>query len=182
MIAGASALSAPDDHQAREYLVMRSAPSAADQACKSGWAYLGRMVAIARASAIAVVALVMALTGCSPNSPTGGVSGGNCVPRVHIEPAIVHPGGPITVVSTDKCNVKVPTGGWNVVAGHIGDGKALVREKSSGTFDGSFRAQLTLPGDFPLGDAYAGIKNWDYSTCADSGSCASPQGVFKVQP
>jgi hypothetical protein len=124
----------------------------------------------------------MALTGCSLNSPTGGAGGGNCVPRVHIEPAIVHQGGSLTVVSTEKCNVKVPTGGWTVVAGHIEGGKALVREKSSGTFDGSFRAQLTLTGDFPLGDAYAGIKNWDYSTCADSGSCASPQGVFKVQP
>jgi hypothetical protein len=140
------------------------------------------MVAIARASAIAVVALTMALTGCSPTSATGGISGGNCVPRVQIEPAIVHPGNSITVVSTDKCNVKVPGDGWTVVAGHIGDGKALVQGISSGTFDGSFRAKLTLPGDFPMGDAYAGIKNWDYSTCADSGSCASPQGDFNVQP
>lgn len=101
---------------------------------------------------------------------------------MQIEPATIHPGDSITVVSADKCNVKVPGSGWTVVAGHVGNGKALVQVKSSDKFDGSFRVELTLPADFPIGEAYAGVDNWDYSTCPDAGSCASPMSSFTVKP
>lgn len=57
-----------------------------------------------------------------------------------------------------------------VVTGHVGDVKILVQVKSSDTFDGSFRVELTLLGYFPIREAYAGVDNWGYSTCPDAGS------------
>ena len=140
--------------------------------------YLQFMVKLARAAAVMIVALSLALAGCAANKVTSE----NCVPRMRIEPATVHPGDSITVQSADTCKVKIPVDGWVVVAGHVGAGKALVQVKRSAEFNGSFRVELTLPSDFPVGEAYAGVDNWDYSTCADTGSCAGPMGSFTVEP
>lgn len=49
-------------------------------------------------------------------------------------------------------------------------------------FDGTFRVELDLPSGFPAGDAFAGVENWDYSECADTGSCASASASFTVTP
>lgn len=136
------------------------------------------MVRTAWIAVIAVVGMTLALTGCAANN----IGGGSCVPRMRIEPATIHPGDSITVASADKCNVKIPGEGWDVVAGHAGGGKALVHVKSSDPFDGSFRVELTLPHDFPVGQAYAGVDNWDYSTCPDAASCAGPMSSFTVVP
>ena len=132
----------------------------------------------ARASAIVIVAVTLAVTGCAMNN----VAAENCVHRMRIAPATIHPGDSITVESADSCNVKVPSKGWVVVAGHVGAGKALVQVNRSDEFNGSFRVELTLPSDFPVGEAYAGVDNWDYSTCADPGSCAGPIASFTVEP
>jgi hypothetical protein len=142
------------------------------------------MVRTARAGArapaivIVIVAVTLAVTGCAVNK----VAAENCVPRMRIAPATIHPGDSITVESADSCNVKVPSKGWVVVAGHVGAGKTLVQVNRSDEFTGSFRVELTLPSDFPVGEAYAGVDNWDYSTCADTGSCAGPMASFTVEP
>jgi uncharacterized lipoprotein YajG len=91
------------------FSVMQSTPPISTSSTSRVPQYLGQMVRTARLSAIAVVAL----TGCATNS----TSGENCVPRVQIEPAAIHPGNSITVVSADSCNVKIPGAGWIEVAG-----------------------------------------------------------------
>ena len=136
------------------------------------------MVKLARAAAVTIVALSLTLAGCAANKFTPE----NCVPRMNIAPATVHPGDSITVQSADRCKVEIPAVGWVVVAGHVGAGKALVEVKHSAEFNGSFRMELTLPSDFPVGEAYAGVDNWNYSTCAGTGSCAAPMGSFTVEP
>lgn len=141
--------------------------------------YGDRMVGAIRLSAIAIVMATLALTGCA----TIGLDDGTCVvPLVRVAPATAHPGDTITVVSDDSCDVEVPNGGWVVVAGHVGGGKTLVQVTAKNVFDGQFRVELTLSEDFPVGEAYAGIENWDYSTCPDNASCASPTGSFTVEP
>jgi hypothetical protein len=132
--------------------------------------------------AIALVVVSLALGGCTAINTATNPASGYCVPRVHVEPATVHAGDTITVVSDDSCGVAVPGGGWLVVAGHVGDGgKGQVTVRSSDLFDGSFRVELTLPDTFPVGEAYAGVDNWDFSPCADTASCAAPMGGFTVE-
>ena len=142
-----------------------------------GTRYLVHLVRTVRLSVVAVVAAALALTGCAMTEAVDG----SCVPRMQVEPATVHLGDSFTVVSADNCNVTVTDGGWVVVAGHVGDEKALVDVRSSDTFDGAFRVKLNLPSDFPLGEAYAGVDSWDYSTCADPVSCAGPMVNFTVE-
>lgn len=137
------------------------------------------MPGAARLSILMVAALSLALSGCS----TIGPGAGSCVvPRVQVEPTVVHPGDTITVVAEDACDVRMPDDGWVVGAGHVGGGGTLVHVTSADALDGSFRVELQLPDDFPIGEAYAGIENWDYSTCPDNASCASPTGSFTVEP
>ena len=115
-----------------------------------------------------IVAVTLAVTGCATNK----VAAENCVPRMRIAPMTIHPDS-ITVKSADSCNVKVPSKGWVVVAGHVGAGKALVQVNRWDEFNGSLRVELILPSDFPVGEAYAGVANWGYSTCAHAGSLES---------
>jgi len=121
---------------------------------------------------------VPALGGC------GALSGSGCVPRMSVEPSHASPGDTITVTSDDTCGVPIPQGGWAVGAGHVGGGVNLpVSVTSDRKFDGSFTVHLTLPDNFPLGEAFAGVNNWDYSSCTDANSsCAGPTGEFYVEP
>ena len=116
-----------------------------------------------------IVAVTLAVTGCATNK----VAAENCVPRMRIAPTTIHSGDSITVKSADSCNVKVPGKGWVVVAGHVGAGKALVQVNRWDEFNGSLRVELILPSDFLVGEAYAVVDNWGYSTCADTGSLES---------
>lgn len=116
-----------------------------------------------------IVAVTLAVTGCATNK----VAAENCVPRMRIAPTTIHSGDSITVKSADSCNVKVPSKGWVVLTGHVGAGKALVQVNRWDEFNGSLRVELILPSDFLVGEAYAGVDNWDYSTCADTGSLES---------
>ncbi|MFG6475601.1 hypothetical protein ACFXP7_04360 [Microbacterium sp. P06] len=98
-----------------------------------------------------------------------------------MDPRIASPGETITLSSDTACGNETPEGGWVVVAAPVGDQQAAVTVKTNVEFDGSFRVTIDLPADFPKGDAYAGIDNWDYSFCSDNGSCASATGDFTVQ-
>ena len=66
---------------------------------------------------------VPALGGC------GALSGSSCVPRISVEPSHASPGDTITVKSADKCDVKVPQGGWVIGAGHVGGGVESLVER-----------------------------------------------------
>ena len=119
-------------------------------------------------------------TGCymSP-APAAG-----CVPRITVTPAVASPGDTITLESDTSCDDAPPEGGWIVTAAHVGSAAVLAETTSDDQFDGSFVATLVLPDDFPHGEAYAEVANWDYSFCEGngSGSCASASGDFMVQP
>lgn len=116
-----------------------------------------------------------------------------------IQPGVAAPGDTITLTSDTVCGDPRPDGGWVVTAGHVGGEADILRTTSDDDFDGSFRATLVLPADFPQGEASAGIENWDYSFCSGSdsgsasggdtdrdssggGSCAAAMGSFHVEP
>ena len=121
---------------------------------------------------------VPALGGC------GALSGSSCLPRLSVEPSHASPGDTITVKSADTCDAPMPQGGWVIGAGHVGGGvDSLVSVTTDQTFDGSFSVRLTLPESFPVGESFAGVKNWDYSNCGSAvESCASASGNFYVDP
>lgn len=133
-----------------------------------------------RTVALVLTVAAMTMSGCymSPPPPAG------CVPRITISPAVASPGDTITLESDTSCDDPLPDGGWIVTAAHTGSAVVLTQTTSDDQFDGSFAATLVLPADFPHGQAYAGIENWDYSFCegAGSGSCASATGEFMVRP
>ncbi len=101
-----------------------------------------------------------------------------------VEPLHVSPGETITVTSDTTCDVSTPEGGWVVGAREVGPGStSLVSVTSEDQFDGSFTVQLTIPDDFPIGEGYAIVENWDYSFCTDANSsCAVASATFYVEP
>lgn len=60
------------------------------------------------------------------------------------------------------------------------DGSCVPRIEVTETFDGSFRATLALPGDFPTGESYVTVIDWDVGDCDDTASCAGPSDTFRV--
>jgi len=130
-------------------------------------------------SAVALMGLAMLVNGCTLSAPPATSL---CLPRFAIEPSEVRPGDSIMLVSDTPCDVDPPEGGWAVLAAPSGMPDLGVRATTTEDFDGSFRVQLELPDDFPPGDAFAGIDNWDYSACSDGGSCASASVDFVVLP
>jgi hypothetical protein len=129
----------------------------------------------------AVASAVLGLTGCTV-SPSPPPAGSFCVPRFTIEPSVVRAGDTISIASDAKCDVDLPREGWVVIASPVGSRDQGVRANVMDRFDGTFRVELVLSSDFPVGDAFAGIENWDYSQCADTGSCASASASFRVRP
>ena len=119
--------------------------------------------------------VLTALVGCSTPAPV-------CVPRMSVTPNPAHPGDTIRVESSDVCKVAVPAEGWHVAVHPSGSSSGSVDVTTSEPFDGTFSVPLTLPEDFRLGEGSAGIENWDYSTCPDDASCASPYGSLDVTP
>lgn len=128
--------------------------------------------------ALALVLAVPALSSCS--TPPAS----SCVPRMFVDSLHVSPGGTITVTSDTTCDVPTPEGGWVVGARAVGPGStSLVSVTSEDQFDGSFTVQLTIPDDFPIGEGYAIVENWNYSSCLDANSsCAVASATFYVDP
>jgi len=129
------------------------------------------------AGLVGLAACVLA-SGCAVLQESPGA--GNCVPRMSISSDEVIQGDAVSLVTADVCKVEPPPGGWRVSAGHVGDGTALISAETDEAFDGSFDVSLELPDDFPTGEAWIEIEDWDYSTCADTGSCAGPSTTFAV--
>lgn len=126
---------------------------------------------------VAVAALL--LSGCSamPNEISDF-----CVPALDVKPTIAHAGQTLFVSSDSVCAADVPPGGWVVVAAPVGRLSDGVRVTSPKEVDGSFRLALELPDEFPVGDAFVAIENWDYSSCSDGGGCAGAEASFTVIP
>jgi hypothetical protein len=124
---------------------------------------------------VAAFVLMPLLGGCS------GLPAAGCVPRLTIEPAVAQPGSVIVVNSDTTCGDRVPDGGW-IVTATSGDDDRHVSIITTDSFNGSFSVDLSLPQDFPAGEATVRIENWDYSFCSGSGSgsCASASGDFMV--
>jgi hypothetical protein len=130
------------------------------------------------AIAAMAVLLVGTLNGCSLSVGDDAY----CVPLVKVAPRHAHPGGRIKVWTNDRCRAPVPTGGWVIGAAPDGAGAdPVVSVTVHPRADGRFSTTLELPADMAAGDAHAGIWNWDYSRCKDTGaSCAGPMGSFRV--
>lgn len=105
-----------------------------------------------------------------------------CVPRVQIEPNKAHAGHTIEVSVEAGCDIAAPPDGWIVYAAPVGKLENAVTVHVDAELSKGFTTMLTLPAAFPAGEAFAGLKDWDYSTCDDSASCASPSGSFTVLP
>ncbi|MEO8527686.1 MAG: hypothetical protein ABI435_01260 [Pseudolysinimonas sp.] len=127
-----------------------------------------------------LAALALMVSGCTSTSPPASSF---CVPRFTIEPSVASPGDTITLTSDTTCDVEPPGGGWSVVLAPVGQLELGVRTNVADGFDGSFSITLSVPATFPSGEAFAGIENWDYSTCSDTagGSCASATATFTVR-
>ena len=125
-------------------------------------------------AAVIALSMVPALSGCS------ALAGGHesCLPRISVSPSTAVAGGQITLASSDVCGADVPAEGWTVEVGH--NGRALVSHTTLEPFDGSFELTIDLPRDFPEGLAFVHVDNWDYSSCDDTGSCASIDVGFEV--
>jgi hypothetical protein len=128
---------------------------------------------------LCAAALAFSLSGCITTSPPPSTS--LCTPRFTIEPAVVPPGGTITLASDTECDAAQPNGGWSVLIAPVGRPDEGVRTTVTDVFDGSFSVNLSVPATFPIGEAFAGIENWDYSECRGSGSCASASASFTVR-
>lgn len=128
------------------------------------------------------VVTAILVSGCAVGAVGGEGTGSNdyCVPRMTVSPTTVTAGASVTLTSEDVCDVAVPANGWQVGAGNTGGGASLVTVRTTESFDGSFKVTLILPEDFPSGEAYVGIDNWDYSPCPDNASCAAPSISFEV--
>ncbi len=140
-----------------------------------------RMLGVSVALGLAAISLA----GCTYSSAPAS---GFCVPRFTIEPSTAKPGDTVTLESTTVCDVDVPRDGWTVQVAPIGETALGVQSSVRDPFDGSWSVEVVLPADFPAGDAFAGIANWDYSDCNapgdanSSGSCASASVDFVVTP
>lgn len=136
-----------------------------------------RVAQLTLVSATAMAVLLMSGCASSP-APRSDL----CVPQLKVAPSLPRPGDTITVTTKDHCDVDVPANGWLVVAAPVGELQAAVREVSRERIDGTFEMEVPLPSDFPAGEAFVRIENWDYSECSGSGSCASASGSFTVMP
>ena len=125
-----------------------------------------------------MIGVMLALSGCSTPSPSPASD--YCVPRVSVTPAEVRPGDTITVEVESGCDAPMPRGGWVVTAAPVGDLDAAVRTTVEEDIVDGLAVSIELPDSFPLGEAWAGILEWDYGDCADNASCASPTGSFRV--
>jgi hypothetical protein len=130
------------------------------------------------APAVALASLGLVMPGCTYSSPPAGDF---CVPRITVEPAVVSPGGTITMSSDTACDTAKPPGGWAVLVAPVGQVGLGVSTTVPDEFDGSFSVMFEVPDYFPSGEAFAGISNWDYSDCPDNASCASASGSFTVE-
>lgn len=130
------------------------------------------------------VAASSALTGCTA-SPVYRPPGG-CLPRFTVTPDTARAGDTVTFATKDECDVDVPDGGWRIEVQHEGedaseDSAFADAARSDDPFDGSWSVSVPLPTDLESGAAFVSIANWDYSTCPDDASCASPSQSFTIE-
>lgn len=116
-------------------------------------------------------------SGCSSTASNPAA----CVPRVAVRPATVVPGGTITVSVEAGCDRKTPEGGWTILAAPLGKPELAVKQKVDRPLSDGFSLSVSVPESFPAGDAYAGITEWDYSSCDDGASCPGPTRPFTVE-
>lgn len=129
-------------------------------------------------AAVVIIIAGALLSGCVTTSPPPA---SGCVPLIVADPKTAAPGDSVTLTSDTVCDAEQPSDGWVIAAATVGARDALVSVKTEEEFDGSFRETIVLPIEFPEGEAYARIDNWDDSPCADNGSCASASVDFVVK-
>ncbi|WP_396656809.1 hypothetical protein [Microbacterium sp.] len=130
-----------------------------------------------RIAALLTVLAVAALTlvACS-------FGGQSCVHRLDIAPQSAAPGSMVTVSTVDECDAEVPEGGWVLLLAPAGSPEQGVRTTVQATTGEGFTAELMVPVDMPIGEAFVAIDNWDYADCEDPGAtCASASGDFVVE-
>ena len=141
------------------------------------------MGARVRLSAAALVIAAAGLTGCTGSGP---ISVPQCLPpRLEVAPRVVAPGAQLTVSSAStSCDL-----GYE--AGHTYTLTVVVPRHSSPetvvpvATNGRFTATVTVPADFPAGDAAVVVHGSPYDDCDDGGggggSCAGYAGYFTIR-
>jgi len=95
-----------------------------------------------------------------------------CFPApLQAEPAVVHPGQPLTVRSgAAACRLGyAPRHAYSVTLQHRESVTTPISVDV--TPDGRFRATIDVPATFPRGDAVVIVTGSPYDRCEDSGSC-----------
>ena len=128
----------------------------------------------------AAASATLLLTGCTVSGPEE-IDATYCVPRVWVTPADALPGDAISVEVESGCDASTPPDGWVVVAAPVGQLERAVRLTVDAELEEGFTVTLEVPDDFPPGEAFAGLEEWDFSGCPDDASCASPTGSFEVR-
>lgn len=134
------------------------------------------------AEAAVLVVAAAALTGCTGSGP---ISVPQCLPpQLEVAPSAVAPGAELTVSSAStSCDL-----GYE--AGHTYTLTVVVPRHSSPetvvpvATNGRFTATVTVPADFPPGDAAVIVHGSPYDDCDDgggSGSCAGYAGYFTIR-
>lgn len=135
-------------------------------------------MSLPRGVAVAIGLLLVA--GCTVSGPEE-VDATYCVPRVWVTPAVVGPGDTISVEVESGCDVSTPRDGWVVIAAPVGQLDRAVRTTVDAELEDGFTVTFDVPEDFPPGEGFAGLEEWDFSGCPDDASCASPTGGFEVR-
>ncbi|WP_344792764.1 hypothetical protein [Gryllotalpicola daejeonensis] len=114
------------------------------------------------------------------------------VARPTVSPSPVTRGQAITVTAgSAHCAKSLPAGTTFDVSVSPSDGSdARESEQASVHHDGSFTVTLTIPGDFPIGEAVVWVDDTAYVPCHDTGagtldgmalvSCAASETEFEV--
>lgn len=124
--------------------------------------------------ALSLTAASLMVTGCAPAA--------RCFPEpLKATPASVAAGGAVTISSAAaRCDLGYPDGHtYSIVLWHRG----IHSESSSVRVapDGAFGTELTVPADFPHGEAFVVVSGSTYDDCADTGSCAGYSTTITVE-
>lgn len=131
---------------------------------------------------VLVPVALLALSGCdagvAPRSPV------RCIPQIVVNPPELSPGDLLVVTGRAvECELDFTDDRWfeldlSTVGG---GGVALATQRVHAGPKGEFSAELRVPPDMPLGEAYVRVASgYDGGPCDDTGACADASSGFHV--
>ncbi|WP_348787407.1 hypothetical protein [Leifsonia sp. NPDC080035] len=135
---------------------------------------------VAGMAAAVLLAVTAALSGCSDS---GLITVRRCLPSpLEVTPAVASPGTVLTVSSgAAACDLGYREGHTYTVEVLMPMHRSPQTTIRVGT-DGRFQAEVTVPADFPAGDAVVDVHGSPYDDCDDGGgSCAGYAAYFTIR-